>query len=189
MQTIRHGFQLNLVSFAFLLLALVVFGSAAAQNTVTGTVDAVVNGEARTWYTMLLEAESTGQPTATWSDDMFTNFSIQAHPEKRFSVEGALSIEFMTFKFPEACPCTFPDATVTIWATSSMFNNFYEDSYATLTLTSIEPLGNDVFAIEGSFSANLVFWASLGSEPDPNNTLEVEGTFAIEHMPRESLED
>ncbi len=189
MPSTEHRFKAKIASFAFLMLTLVLLGSAAAQNQVTGTVEAVVDDESRTWYTMLFEAEESGQPTATWSDDMFTTFSIQAHPEKRYSVEGALSIEFMSFQFPEACPCAFTDASVIIWTSSSMFKNIYYDDEATVTLTSIEPIGDDVFAIQGSFSATLVFQAAMGEEPDADDTIEIMGTFAIDTMPREALLD
>lgn len=189
MSITKNGYKLKTAVFALLLLALITLGSAAAQSVVTGTVDAVVNGESRTWYTMLFRAEENGQPSATWSDDFGTNFSIQAHPEQRFSVEGALSIEFWALEFPSNCPCTLPEASVLFWETSSMFENVYEDSDATVTLTSIEPLGDGVFAVEGTFSANLVFQAAMGEEPDPSNTLEIEGTFSIERMPREELLD
>lgn len=189
MPAMKPGYQGKFALLNILLLFLVTFGSAAAQNEVTGTVEAVINGESRSWYTMLLKVAETGQPTATWSDDFGATFSIQAHPEQRFSVEGTLSIEFWAFEFPGDCPCTFPEASVIFWSTSSMFENVYEDPEATVTITSIEPVGDGVFAVEGSFSATLVFQASLRDEPDPSDTLEVEGTFVIERMLREELLD
>lgn len=179
--------QVRLVPLTLFLLALVFLGSAAAQTEATGTVNAVVDGESRTWYTLLFQVDGGQQPTATFSDDFGANFSIQAHPEKRFSVTGTLSLEFWAFEFPSDCPCVFPEATVMLWTTSSMFENVYQDDEATVTLTSIEPLGEDVFSIEGSFNAKLVFQASIYAEPDPSDTLELEGTFVIQRMSREEL--
>lgn len=185
-------FKFRSAVFTLLLLAVMTlgsFGSSLAQNEATGTVEGLIDGEARSWYTVLFAGEETDQPTATWSADPLTSFSIQAHPELLFSVSGTLSIEFWSFEFPDDCPCTFPQASVMLWTGSSVLENIYQDDEATVTITSLEHLADDALAIKGSFTANLAFQASLYEEPDADDTLPLEGTFSIEYLPRDGLFD
>lgn len=174
----------RLVGGLFLLLIL---ATAPAQSTPTGTVEATVDGASRTLSTMLFEGESSGLPTATWQDvmGMFAMVSIRAHPEEHYTTEGTLSIEFTDLTgVPSDCPCTYADATVMLWTTSAILEDVYMDDAAEVVVTSLEPLGDDVYALRGTFAADPVLYPSIPSGPDPDERITIEGTFEIDRLPR-----
>lgn len=170
---------------------LVGMGVAHAQEaTVIGTIDATMNGEAGTWYLLEFATDEGPQPTATWTSIMgvMLDLSLQAHPEQRYAIENALSINLSLFSSPSGCPCTYgPDeVSVTFWPGSSMFENVHSSAdggTAEATITVFEEIAEGVYRLEGTFSAEMPLIPRLGQEPDMSRVAVIEGSFVVERLP------
>ncbi|MDZ7801155.1 MAG: hypothetical protein U5K81_10230 [Trueperaceae bacterium] len=177
------------------LLSVLVFamiaGVALAQD-VTGTITARMGGVERTWNTLGFDHPDGYQATASWSFlmDRFVSVSIQGHPGTSPQLEEALAIDVSTFDgFPTDCPCRIQQADVMYWSTSSMFEDVYIGTDAEVTFTVVEPLDDDTYRVEGSFSATLAYQARLGGPLDEGgDVLAVDGTFTVESLPRREVE-
>lgn len=182
------GHRLATVLLAVLLLGFSL-GSAVAQNEVTGTVRATLDGTEREWVTLMLEGEETDMPSAAWHEmmGMITTIAIQAHPEPRFAIADTLTLEVVTFEFPSDCPCTYQDASVMYWTTDSLLEDLYTADAATVVITSMEPLGDDAYALEGTVDATLSFMPTVHEGPDASDTIAIAGTFSIDRMPRNTV--
>ena len=170
------------------LVALAVLGAGIAQHEVTGTVEATVGGEERIWYTMQPDDESIAA-SATWSSMMhITMFNLRASGEPGFAVPHALTIDMTTFSSVDACPCRIPSATVTLWTDGGIMEKVYKGDATEVVVTRLEPLGDDVYELEGTIEATLLFHENIMNEPDPDRTLDFSGTFLVERLPFRSIE-
>ena len=170
---------------ALLVLILVALASqfAAAQG-VTGTLAGTVDGEEREWVTFVLDTEEGPRSSASWNllmDRIFT-LSIQGHSEPRFEVEGAIALSITEFSIPSDCPCSFDNAEIFYWTSSSMLSDVYTSAGNTLTLTTFERLNDATFSARGTFAGTLMYQASPTSEPDAERTIEVQGTFDVQQI-------
>ena len=161
---------------------------AAQDFEVTGTIQATLGGEERSWNTRGFETPDGYQATSSWSliSDIAASLALQGYTDDSFQVEEILSVEFASLGgFPNDCPCTFAHAEVGYWTTSSMFGDVYLTDEGEVTLTSVEQLGEDTYRIEGTFRGTLTFEEDVVDDiSDPDNTLEVEGSFVIERLVR-----
>ena len=163
--------------------------AALAQGLeVSGTIEATLGGEARSWNTFGAETIEDYHPTASWSlfMDSFATLTIQGHIGSIFSVENALNLELSSFSgFPEDCPCTFTDASIMYWTTPDMFDGVYSTEEGQVTLTKVEPLGEDVYHLEGTFRGTLSQLDLMTDKADPEDSFEVDGSFVIERLLRD----
>ena len=161
---------------------------AAQDFEVTGTIQATLGGEERSWNTLGFETPDGYQATSSWLLilDNVASLTLQGHPGDSWQVEETLSVEFYSLGgFPSDCPCTFTDAEIRYWTTSSMFKGAYLTDEGEVTLTSVEQLDEDNYRIEGTFRGTLTFEEDVVDDiSDPDNTLEVEGSFVIERLVR-----
>ena len=166
-----------------LIVVVLVCGFVVAQE-VTGTLTGTVDGEERAWVTFVLDTDDGPRSSASWNllmDRIFT-MSIQGHREPRFQVEGAIALSITGFSVPSACPCSFENAEIFYWTSSSTLSDVYTSTGNTLTLTSFERLDDATFSARGTFSGTLMYHASPTSEPDEERTIEVEGTFDVQQI-------
>lgn len=177
---------------AALLLALSLAGAALAQAPRSlGTIEGTLGGEARTWYALDFGEAGEVEPTATITDFGFgvVQVSIVANPEQRFMVSGALMIDISVFGTLE-CPCTFDDADVVWFSTSSMFGEIYvsdDPGWAVVTITRWEQVDEGVYALEGEIEAELAFLESIGTDPDAERTLRLDATIRIDEVIEEDF--
>ena len=177
---------------ALFVLALGLAAAGLAQSARSlGTIEGTLGGEPRTWYALDFGGAGDVESTATVTDFGFgvLQISVVANPERRFMVEGALSIDLAVMGALD-CPCVFDDADVVWWSSSSMFNELYvsdEPGWARVTIDRWEPVAEGVFALQGEVEAELVFLAGLGSEPDGERMLRLEATFAIDEVHEEAF--
>lgn len=181
--TFRHG---SLTSF--LLILLLVLGVGSAQHEVTGTIEATVGDEERVWYTMQPDDE-TADASATWSSMMhITTVNLRASDEPGFASPHAITIDMTAFTSIEACPCRMPTATVTLWTDGGFLKSVYKDDAAEVVVTRFDPLGDDVYEMEGTVEATLLFHENITREPETDRTLDLSGTFLVERLPFRSIE-
>ncbi len=163
--------------------------AALAQGLeVSGTIQATLGGEARSWNTFGTETVEDYHPTASWSlfMDSFATLSIQGHIGSMFSVENALALELSSFSgFPQDCPCTFTDASFMYWTTPDMFSGVYSTEAGQVTLTKVEPLGGDAYRLEGTFRGTLSQLDLMTDTTNPEDSFEVDGSFVIERLLRD----
>lgn len=186
--TTSHTKLLGRTRRMFLTALVIGFPSfAAAQTTVTGGVTATFDGEERTWYILEHQSDARSQSSAnmmvmdTFSGPVYT-VDIQAHPEERFSVEGALHISGMLDSI-EGCPCALTLTDALYWTTSSMFNEVYQAVESEMTVETVEEVGEGVFRLTGSFSARLGFVESaMQGDPDTGRTVTIAGTFVADRV-------
>lgn len=171
-------------------------GAAHAQDaTVIGTIDATLNGEAGTWYFLEFATEEGPQATATWSSimGMMLDLSLQAHPEPRYAITNALSLNLTLFSTPSGCPCAYgPDeVSVMHWPGSSMFENVHmsdDGGTAEATVTVFEEIAEGVYRLEGTFAAEMPLVPALGQAPDLSQVAMIEGSFVVERLPESVVE-
>lgn len=181
------------VKLVIVTLAALSLGTAAAQFEVIGTVTGTLDGAERTWYALGYEGEDGFDATAWFRSNNFGPVSmhgldLQVHAEKRYLIEGTLSITGTTYSDLEDCPCAFEESAVTYFPTSNMFEGVYESLEAELVVASFEVVEEEVVAIRGTFSAVLGFIenAMSGADPDPTKTLTIEGEFSMDRLPYEA---
>ena len=166
-----------------LVVVVLVLGRASAQE-VTGTLTGTVDGEEANWVTFILDTDEGPHSSATWNllmDRIFT-LSIQGHRGARFHVEGAIAVSIAEPSIPSECPCSFDNAEIFYWTSSSMLSDVYTSAGNSLTLTSLERLDDGTFSAQGTFSGTLMYQASPTSEPDAERTIEVEGAFDVQQI-------
>ncbi len=97
---------------------------------------------------------------------------------------------------PEGCPCTIDDfaANVLYLQGGSMFSDLYtsdeEGGSARVEIDVFEPLGDGAYRVEGSFQSTLVYVESVnafGEGANPDDTMEIMGTFVVDRLPEEPL--
>lgn len=170
------------------IITIAVFSCALAQE-VTGTVTAFVDGaeEPRVWYTLGYETDEGYDATANWSLIMesLAAISVQAHPEQRYSRENAMSFEWSSFGgFPTDCPCTFEEVSFTYWTLPTFMDEYFATEEGTVVIETVGEVEENVYRIEGTFEATMLFQESVMSPPDPERTMTLQGTFAIERLPQ-----
>ncbi len=160
---------------------------ALAQTATTGTVNGTLDGEVRTWHVLEHRSDEGVDGSATilampgFRGDSYI-LDVQAHPEERFSVEGALHLSGM-FDSLEGCPCELTLTDSMFWTTSSMFDAVYQALEATVVVDSVAQVEDGVYRVTGSFSALLGFMESAMEEgPDATRTVMIEGTFDLERV-------
>lgn len=180
-------------ALAVLLLLFVGLAVAQAQNaqdaTVIGTIDATLDGEARTWYLLEFATDDGPQATATWSSimGMVVSVSLQSHPEPRYQIENALALELSLRSLPSDCPCDYGSEQVSAmyWPESSMLANVHVSDAggsAQATVTTFEEIAEGVYRLAGTFSAELPLLPQMNAEPDMSQVATIEGTFVVERL-------
>lgn len=150
-----------------MLLSALAAAAWAQEQTFQGTL----GGESREWTIL----EQAGQSTASFGELMpgMVTVTIQGHDGPRFSVQGALSISFMTMNEQ------IGDLEVMYFPESAMLPHY----------TSIEPTGLEIerFEVEGDtarlagrYRGTLRYMEAFGATPDPARSLEVDVRFDLE---------
>ena len=162
--------------------------------TVVGTIEATVNGEPRSWYQIELGSGDSATPMSSWARVMPTIYdvTIQGFVEERFVLEGALAISLsLSGGLPSDCPCRYDENTASILfliggsMTDSMYVS-YEGGDVAVVIDVFEPAGDETYRVEGSFEGTLPFVADPGAGPDLDDVVDIEGTFDIARLPRET---
>lgn len=129
--------------------------------------------------------------TASWIEPMagmaIRSYTILAQTDAAlFSVtEGAIMVSFETLGEIGPCPCTFAEAEILYFTGKTFSSDFHITNDATVNFDGLEELDEDTFRVRGSFGGELAFKADFMSDEDPDDTVTIEGTFAIERMTRE----
>jgi hypothetical protein len=182
---------------AAVLLVLALVTSVWAQDaTILGTIDGTVDGEPVQWYQIELPGPGGATPLSSWSSPFagIHEVTLQGFQEPRFMLEGAIAISLsLTGGLPTDCPCRYDafSASLLYLSEGSMTESLYvsdEGGDASVVIDVFEPVGEDAYRVTGSFEARLVFVRDLASGPDPDDAIDVAGTFTIEPLPREPLD-
>lgn len=170
---------------------------AAAQPqaaTVVGTIEATVDGRARSWYQIELGTGDSATPLSSWRQvtPSVHDVTLQGFAEPRFVLDGALAISLsLSGSLPNDCPCRYDGnaASILYLVGGSMTDRMYvsyEGGDAAVVIDVFEPSGDEAYRVEGSFEATLPFVADPAEGPDLDDVVEIAGRFAIDRLPRES---
>ncbi len=88
-------------------------------------------------------------------------------------------------ELPGDCPCTV-SAEILYFTSPSMFSDVYQDQEATVTFSAFEQVDEETFRVAGTFSATMTFIKDATTEPDPDQALELSGSFEIGQLMHET---
>lgn len=166
-------------------------GVAVAQFEVTGTIEGTIDGENRTWYTLEYASEEGLDGTAwlnNYGNDVFTMMflEVQAHDEPRYKTQGTLTLGGSLTQDLADCPCVLGEPDIMYFTSTSMFADVFTTIDAELIIESAEAADDGTIRLVGTFTALLGFVenALQGTDPDPESTILVEGSFDLERVLR-----
>lgn len=168
------------------LLALLALTPAHAQDaTVTGTIDATVDGEPLRWTTLTFTADGEVTNTAELEDYGFlVHVTLQGHVEPRYLLRQALVLSADLFGGLGACPCAGSEPELFYFVAGSMFANGHKADEGTFVVETALPLEDGRWHLTGRFAFDAPFFADLlFGEPDLDRVLRIEGTFDVEAAP------
>lgn len=149
-----------------------------------GRIEATLNGEARTWYTLTLTLGGQTDASATFSTGSLTSdLHMQAHPRPSFTTTDVLSIDLMYRGAYQ--PGADPMDVEIMYMPTGMRPPFWTSS-STGTPVSVTfdelSLDSDVGHATGTFSATLCIVEALGADPDTSQCQPIEGRFDTKVM-------
>lgn len=164
-------------------LALALAASAPAQAEEFGRIDATLNGDARTWYTITLQQGGQRDASATFSSRRIgfsssSDLHIQGHPRPSFTTSDVLSIDLTTVGDIE--PGTVADGVEVMYMPTGMRPPFWTSgegagsasvSFETLTLDG--EIGRAV----GTFQTTVCIKETLMADADPTRCQDIAGRF------------
>ncbi len=152
-------------------------GSLAAQEF--GRIEASLNGEARTWYTLSLSDGERTDASATFSTGKLTSdLHLQAHPRPSFTTSDMLSIDLM-FR-GDYQPGDAPMDVEIMYLPSGMRPPFWTSARTgTPVSVAFEELAvdGDSGRAVGTFSATLCRTEVISDDPDTGQCQPIEGRF------------
>jgi len=164
-------------------------GAAVAQQPLetSGVINATLGGEQRVWHSVITKGPGVRVNTADWSHFAmgrgFYTFGLSGYPgtdvtlDDVQTMEGRLELSIMFFgDLPTDCPCTV-DASITYHSRDSITKDMYVNDKVPVTLTDFRVVDETTFAMAGNFAGTLAFEKDALSDPDPTNTLEIDGSF------------
>ncbi len=113
------------------------------------------------------------------------SIELQGHVGETFGIEGILTISMHESELPGDCPCTV-SAEILYFTSPSMFSDVYQDQEATVTFSAFEQVDEETFRVAGTFSATMTFIKDATTEPDPDQALELSGSFEIGQLMHET---
>lgn len=162
---------------AVLGLCLCVAGPAAAEEF--GRIEATLNGEVRTWYTIALSRGGARDASATFSAGRFTSdLHLQGHPRASFTTTDVLSIDVMYQG--EYRPGAAPIGASVMYMPTGMTPPFWtSEGTDTPVSVAFEELTLDGGAgrAVGTFSATLCLVEAIAGDPDSGRCQPIEGRF------------
>ncbi|MBA2778680.1 hypothetical protein [Billgrantia kenyensis] len=156
-----------LIRYAVPALAALMLATPLLADQVTGTLD----GEKREWHTL----RSADASTVNFRELMpgMYGMTIQGHREARFETQGTLSIDFMVMN-------DVPNGvTVMYFPESGMTPHYTLEQVERVSFDRLE-IDGDTARIVGSLEGALMHVASMTSDPDPSDTIELSVRFDVE---------
>jgi len=169
-----------------------VFFAAAAWSCVAisasadefGRIEATLNGEARTWYTLSLTQGGQTDASATFSTGSFTSdLHMQAHPRPSFTSTDVLSIDLMyqgAYQ-PGAAPMDIEIMYLPTGMQPPIWTSASTGTPVSVTFDELS-LDGDVGRAVGAFSATLCMVETIGADPDTSQCQPIEGRFDTQVM-------
>jgi len=174
---------------ALAVLAVIATATAQLQIVVTGTLEGQLDGEERNWYS--LARESNGELTgATRLSDMgfagFETYILEAtwFPEQTYASVGKLTLMGSFMSGLDECPCELDQILIKYFLTPDPLVEYYESLEAQVVIDSFTVGGDGKVSATGSIIATLGYVAGpmVSIEPDPNRTVQLNGTFVIDRL-------
>jgi len=152
-----------LTGAALMVVPLIVGGS----DRIEGQID----GDARSWHVLEFEGES----TATFHEFShgMIGVSIQGHQERRFQVQGTISIDFTMMNDQ-----VLGGAEVAYFPERSMVPNYANEGDGRFELLTSDISGPEA-RFEGRFEGTLIRFERMDDVPNPDDTIEVELYFDV----------
>lgn len=160
----------------------------AQQFTVTGTVTGTLAGEERTWYALEYQSQAEeGADGTSWLRNMgfgpvtLLSFEVEAHAQQAYGIEGTLLLSGMLGSLD--CPCVADEVDIRYISTPSMLEDVYAMLEGELVVATLEMSDDGTYRVTGTFRALLGHVEDLRTdEPDPEQTIEVAGEFALDRV-------
>lgn len=160
----------------------------AQQFTVTGTVTGTLAGEERTWYALEYQSQAEeGTDGTSWLRNMgfgpvtLLSFEVEAHTQQAYGIEGTLLLSGMLGSLD--CPCVADEVDIRYISTPSMLEDVYAMLEGELVVATLEMSDDGTYRVTGTFRALLGHVEDLRTdEPDPEQTIEVAGEFALDRV-------
>lgn len=144
-----------------------------------GRIEATLNGEARTWYTLTMTRDGETDASARFSTNQFTSdLHLQGHPQPSFTSTDVLSIDLRySGKYQ---PGAAPMEAEIMYLPAGMKPPFWTSSQTgTPVSVTFEDLSLDgeTGRAAGTFTATLCMMQTLGGDPDTSQCQPIEGRF------------
>lgn len=165
-------------------LACVVFaatlaGPALAAAEEFGRIEATLNGEARTWYTIALTHGGETDASATFSAaPQVSDLHLQGHPRPSFTTGDVLSIDLMYIGNvgPGAVPMSAEVTYMPTGMTPPIWTSLPDGSGTTVAFDTLD-LDGDIGHAAGTFAGTVCLVETVASDPDPTRCQRIEGRF------------
>ena len=168
---------------AIVIAALAIAASAPAQGEEFGRIEANLNGDARTWYTIVLQQGGQRDATATFDTRRVGfatvwNLRVQGHPRPSFTSNDVLSINLGSTG--DVQPGTFTAEAEVMYMPTGMRPPFWTSgegagsasvSFETLTVDG------EIGRAAGSFRSTICIKETLMADADPTRCQDIEGWF------------